>query len=322
MSALPWDEAIAPSRQAELRLQSDRFECCGLELQIGPFAVEAARVVWRELQLVLEGSELRELKAAELEIHGARASADALQAGWSGAGRWQLDALAALEGLLRAFVTDAAWIVDADVSVPVQQGRIDFDRVSVEHIGPNSSLGLSHGGLYVDTPNLGRRYLYVFTAASVPGVEVEQRGGGWGARIADRGTLDIAALAQRLLADREPIGQVAGPDVEATFARTRLSGELQLGDGVLGHQNARLSLCGKATGKNRIAVSAPVLSQGLVLRLPELQGRDASFDWRGQRGHCDALNACIELEVSVQPKPKLRLVIDEMKLRALRLGAF
>ena len=35
-----------------------------------------------------------------------------------------------------------------------------FNRVTVEHVGPDSSMGLSPMGLYVDAPN-GRNYLYL-----------------------------------------------------------------------------------------------------------------------------------------------------------------
>ncbi|QJW83340.1 hypothetical protein HK414_01260 [Ramlibacter terrae] len=91
------------------------------------------------------------------------------------AAAWSLAPLAAAEGTLRAKILDAHLIFDADVTVPIRQGRIDFKDATVEHVGPDSRMGASRLGLYVDAPN-GRSYLYQFPTSLVPGVEYEKRG--------------------------------------------------------------------------------------------------------------------------------------------------
>jgi hypothetical protein len=40
---------------------------------------------------------------------------------------WRLNALDDLEGNIEAFITDAAWSFDADVTLPILGGRIDFN---------------------------------------------------------------------------------------------------------------------------------------------------------------------------------------------------
>ena len=71
-------------------------------------------------------------------------------------------------GALNAEITDAHLLFDAQVRVPIARGVVDFNRATVEHVGPDSRMGVSRMGIYVDAPN-GRSYLYQFPSAPVAG---------------------------------------------------------------------------------------------------------------------------------------------------------
>ena len=88
--------------------------------------------------------------------------------------------------------------VTRDVTIPVSGGRIDFNRATVEHIGPDSSMGVSRMGVYVDAPN-GRTYVYLLSATHVPGAAFERRGGLLSSRVSDRGSIDLQPCAECFL---------------------------------------------------------------------------------------------------------------------------
>src|SRR5258706_6964603 len=152
---------------------------------------------------------------------------------------WVLDAVGGLQGMVQVFVRDAAWVVDAEVTLPIANGRLDFDRVVVEHVGPNSSMGVARNGVYVDAPNMGRIDLFRFTAPQVPGANYEERSG-TGARVSDRGSLDLQPFVQAMLGAAEPLGRMVARDFASMLDRTKMSGELRLGDGALGRGRLRL----------------------------------------------------------------------------------
>src|SRR5690606_32942721 len=138
--------------------------------------------------------------------------------------------LAGADGTLRAEIVDAHLLFDAEVTVPIRHGRIDFQDAAVEHVGPDSRMGVGREGLYVDTPN-GRSYLYRFPSGPVAGVEYEQRGALLGPFVTDRGVLRLQEFLEWLL--RHPEGQPLSFTEQARllFARTALAGDVQLGDG-------------------------------------------------------------------------------------------
>ncbi|HEX6707097.1 MAG TPA: hypothetical protein VF169_20230 [Albitalea sp.] len=235
-------------------------------------------------------------------------------------GPWKLDALRRLEGQLHAFITDAHWVVDAEVSVPIAQGRVDFNRVVVEHIGPNSSMGISKQSIHVDAPNLRRTDLFAFTAPTVPGASFEKRGG-FG-RVSDRGSLDLPAFIQGVLDAGDPaaIGRVASHQIRGSIDRTRLSGELRLGDGALGAARGHVVLDGQALGKNRVSLSAAVLGERLVMRMPLLAASAAAFELLGRAGSTGALSAKLEVHATADRDPALALTIDELRVRQVSFG--
>lgn len=205
---------------------------------------------------------------------------------------WQLDALAGLGGLVHAFITDAVWRVDAEVRVPIEAGSVDFDQVSVAHIGPDSSMGLSRAGLYVDGPG-GREYLYLWTGGDIPGAQYEARDG----LRHRRGRLDLRAFVEGLLRRGAPSvpGRPAPRHLAATLDRTRLTAELQLGDGVLRTPFGAAVLHGQAQGMNKLIVSATALRHKVLVRLPQGALRQAQGRFAGQAWRCAAVSADLSL---------------------------
>ena len=308
----------------DLEAQDLRWQLDGRSLQVARARVESLSAEFapaadgrppRLLHASVGRLQLMGVEVGEAELPGAAALHG---------GPWRLDALAGLQGLVHAFITDAVWVVDAEVRLQLREGRIDFDGVSVEHIGPDSSMGISRGGIYVDTPQLGREYLYLFTAGEVPGARFETVSPGRGRRVADRGQLDLRAFVAGLLAQPAPAwpGKLADRHVGATLDRTRLTAELQLGDGPLGAERQHLVLGGQADGKNRVIVSTAVLSHKLVVRLPDLAASAAQFDLAGLTGSSGAVSADVSVRATglgSQGRPQVALSLGHLSMENLRL---
>lgn len=318
-----------------LRVALDRLQCRHLRLQSDAGAASVAKLTLVGAAFTIAPSavdrswRLQTLGADELQLEGVDIAVSVAAPGTRAApaGAWRLDALGGLDGMLQAFITDAAWVVDAEVGVPVAGGRIDFDRIVVEHIGPNSSMGISRNSIHVDSPNLGRKDLLVFTVPQVPGATVETRGGN-GRRVTARGSLELQPFMQALLGGRAPIMRAAGPDVEGTLDRTRLNGELRPGDGALGTERQHVVLEGRSLGKNRIALAAAVVGQRLVLRVPQFLASGAVFDVLGQRARTDQIAAKLELHITglrrppgaARAGPAVALTFESLSVRRVRVG--
>lgn len=315
-----------------MQVEAASIEAQDLRWRLGDTPLRIARARARQLSATLapagpgQPPRLLGATAAELELLGVELE----PADWPGlpevstlrGEQPRLDALGAMQGLLHAFVTDAVWVVDAEVRVALRDGRIDFNQVAVEHIGPDSSMGISRGGLYIDSPKLGRQYLYLFTARDIPGTHFETR---QGRKVRDRGQLDLRAFAQGLWAQGRPAppGKMANRHVESTLDRTRLTGELQFGDGALGSTRRHVVLTGQAEGKNRLIVSAAVLSHKLVLRMPDLAAREARFALAGLDGTSGPISADLSARVSGLGNgspPELALSLGHLKVEDLRVG--
>jgi hypothetical protein len=272
-------------------LRWDRQQWQALRWQHAALKGELARLSLAEAEFSFTNLRLCAVTAGELVLEGLRLQASVTATELLAAVRGDstppaLDALRGMEGRLQSFVTDAAWILDATLTLPVHQGRIDFDQVQVEHLGPDSSMGLSAGGLYVDAPQLGRRYLYLFSATLPAGLQAEQR---QGRRVADRGLADLPQLLFALLQSAQAPGRWANGDArDAALSRSRLAGELQLGDGELRALGAGLHLSGHALGANRVALSSPALDESVTVRMPQvaaerLQAEQAGWQLEGER---------------------------------------
>lgn len=281
----------------------DRAELRSVKFSLPAGRGVAARVTVQDALLRLGPSasgpsfDLLGLRAADVQLEGIELELDHRPGGMA-AGGWRFDALDALDGQLRVFIRDAAWVVDADITVPLAAGRLDFDDVVVDHVGPNSSMGISRNSIYIDAPNsVGRTDLYRFTAPSVPGAQFESRGGG---RVTDRGSIDFKEFLEAMLAapSEQPFGAVGSREVEVMLDRTKLSGELRLGDGAIGSTRHHVALSGRDQGRNRIGLTAAVLGQRLVVRVPDLSASGAGFELFGHAGRCGAITGNLELQAT------------------------
>jgi hypothetical protein len=310
-----------------------RLQLRGVELHTPALALRAGQVLLRGLSVrlgtappgdghaapALQALSLDALELQDAQVELARTPSPAAAGELA---RWQMDALAGLNGRVQMHVDDAAWIMDADVSVAIQGGRIDFNQLSVEHIGPDSPMGVSHMGIYADSPK-GRDYLYQFALPHVPGVRFEQRGSLFGARVTDRGSLELKPFVESLLHNAgcgTPQGH-PGRNTAPALQRTRLSGELSLGDGVMGTQHQQVELSGQAQGRNRVGVSAASMGRQIMLRLPELQAARAQFSLPGLPGGSGPITGTVSMIASSPGNgPALRLAADRLAVQALRLG--
>jgi hypothetical protein len=233
--------------------------------------------------------------------------------------RWRLDPLGQLDGTLHADIVDAAWIFDADVTIPISGGRIDFNRASVEHIGPDSSMGVSRMGVYVDAPN-GRTYLFLLSATHVPGAHFERRGGsllpGWSG---DRGSIELQPLLECLLSGM-PLGTLA-TGTRDMASRARVRGEFRLGDGILGNQRHRVVLAGRASGKNHVGLSSAASGRGTVLRIPELWAAESHWESSGAVVSTGKLSATLSVELDAAAStPAVLVSIADLTLHEISVN--
>jgi len=222
---------------------------------------------------------------------------------------------------MHAHIVDAAWVFDVKVTVPISRGRIDFNRVTVEHVGPDSSMGISRMGVYVDAPN-GRTYVYQLATPDVPGATFERRGSLLPWSSGDRGAIDLRPLLEARVAGT-PFGKLASA-AGTMLARTRVSGEMQLGDGEIGDDRKRVVLTGREQGRNQVQLAWAQAGAGIVLRLPELEVRESRLELPG----CVLTTGTVSGTLSVQleasgPAPSLTVNVVEMTLRdvACQVGA-
>jgi len=256
--------------------------------------------------------ELR-VKNAKLEPQGIapRASAGAGSA-------WRVEPLASLEGTLRAEIVDAAWIFDADVTIPISIGGIDFNRATVEHVGPDSSLGVDRKGVYVDAPN-GRTHLFLWPTTNVPGVEFERSPRRVRLfRTANRGAIKLQPLVESLLAGT-PIGTLA-VRVRDMLARTRVSGTFRLGDGVVGDDRRRIVLSGHELCRNHVELSPGSRGRGVLLRIPDLSADELRAEAFGAAVCTGALSARLSLQVSdAATAPIVSVSVVDLAVREISL---
>jgi hypothetical protein len=309
------------------KLRIERVEVRDLKLQTPRGLVRAARAVLSDVTVRLRtapqaGGPLdapESLSVGELRLEGASVEPHAMPPRAAGPHRsWRLDPLASLDGSLHADITDATWVFDADVTIPITRGRIDFNRATVEHVGPDSSMGLSRMGIYVDAPN-GRTYLYLLSATHVPGASFERRGALLPSWTGDRGSIDIQPFVEGLISGI-PLGAPA-TGARDMLARTRVRAELQLGNGVLGDDRDRVVLAGREQGKNRIELSSAPSGTGIVLRMPELSAGESHFQHFGRVVSTGALAATLSVQLKdLGEAPSVSASITELTLHDIVIG--
>jgi hypothetical protein len=263
---------------------------------------------------------LRELGVGELRLEGARIEAPIVLPPNAFGGPntdWRLEPLSSLEGSMRADITDAHWVFDADVTIPIAGGRIDFDRATVEHVGPDSSMGISRMGVYVDAPN-GRTYLYLFSATHIPGAVFERRGALFARRTGSRGSIELRPFVECFLSG-VPMGALAA-GIRDIIARTRVSADLRLGDGVMGDERNRVVLAGREQGRNRIELSSVAAGEA-TLRVHDLSVAESRLEMSGKAFTTGPLSATLSLRVTNFPaRPIASATIAELSVRDVAYG--
>ena len=216
------------------------LEAASMRLDAGPFQLEVGKFSFDGLALQFETGDgklrLASLAARKADLSGVKVQGPIVAkpphaSPGTPAEAWSLAPLATANGKIRAEIVDAALVFDADVTIPIKFGQIDFDDVTVEHVGPDSRMGVSKLGLYVDAPN-GRSYIFQFPSAPLAGVEFERRGALLGPWISDRGKLKLQEFGESMLAQpRSGAGAGMTEQSRHLLERTSLGGELQLGEG-------------------------------------------------------------------------------------------
>ena len=320
--------SIAAAADGMLELRIAKVEASALWMGLGPLRLEvdglALNRVVAQVRMQAGKPNLHSLAADDAQLSGAKvngtlAAAGEVATGAPATGPWSLGPLAAADGSLRAEIVDAHLLFDADVTVPIRGGQVEFRDATVEHVGPDSRMGVSRLGLYVDAPN-GRSYLYQFSSAPVDGVEYERRGALLGPWVTDRGRLRLQPFGESLLR------QAGGPpalcfteQARMLFQRTALSGDVQLGDGRFAVPGFAAEFTGRAQGRNLVRVHSEAVGRGLALELPALSLAGATLGRGDHALHADAITGSGSLRVFADGTQwRLALELASLKASGLR----
>ncbi len=324
---------LRPGSDGTLEFGIEKIEAASLRVSSGPLMLELGHFALHKLVAVVRSDggkpRLSALDANSAEFSGVKVHGPLViprvASGGSAAGQgadtsWRLVPLAAAEGTIRAEIVDAHLLFDADVTVPIRQGRIDLDDATVEHVGPDSRMGASRLGLYVDAPN-GRSYLYQFPSAPVVGVQYERRGALLGPFVTDRGHLRLQEFGEWLLR-QHPSEEALGFTEQARLllARTAVSGHVQLGDGSFVAPGLQADLAGRADGRNVLRLHSEAVGRGLTLEMASLSIRNAILNWGGTQMGCDEMAGALTLRLFLDGA-QLRFALDlaDMKITGLSL---
>lgn len=271
---------MADASAGSVEIGVPKFEAASVRLASGPFVLDVGRIVLADVkglaQLVDGKPRLQSLQAASAELENVKIQVPPqLPEGHALSGDWSLAPLATADGTLRAQIVDAQLFFDADVAIPIRQGQIRFNDATVEHVGPDSRMGVSRMGLYVEAPN-GRSYLYQFPATPVAGVEFEKRGAlPWSG---DRGSLRLQEFLEGMLRQGpKGAGQGFTEQARLLLSRTALSGEVRLADGKLALPGLQAELVGRAQGRNTIRLHSKSVGQGLSVEVPLVSVRNLAW---------------------------------------------
>jgi hypothetical protein len=303
-----------------------KFDASSLRLASGAFVLEIGRLAVHELvaQVRTEAGGGRQVavKAVKAELSGVKlhgpllvppqfeALWGALRApGTAATDAWCLGPLGEADGAIRGQITDAHLLFDAEVTVPIRHGQIDFNDATVEHVGPDSRMGVSRMGFYVDAPN-GRSYLYQFASAPLSGVEFERRGALLSPWVSERGKLRLQPFMESMLR-RGGGGQGHGMTEQARvlLARTALTGQVQLGDGLFAVPGFQAHIDGRRDGRNAVQLLSDALGHGLTVEMASLSVRDAAAKWSTVECTCEAISARLKLRLLVEGS-QMRFVLD------------
>jgi hypothetical protein len=347
LEGLAWKKS---SREGVLDVAIQELEATAMRFASGPFVLDIGRIAAHAVTGQVRTAEagvlsLSAVEAAEAELSGVRLqgalamppqiqtalhalqgagdavpTAGAATTPQAAAEAWRLGPLGQAEGTIRGRITDAHLLFDADVTVPIEHGQIDFNDATVEHVGPDSRMGVSRLGLYVDAPN-GRSYLYQFASAPLAGVEFERRGALLSPWVSERGKLHLQAFAEAML--RQCMGgqgQGLTEQARLLLGRTAISGEVQLGDGPLAVPGAQAHMEGRGEGRNAVGLRSDALGKGLTVEMAALSARDAAAKWRGAQLGCERITARLKLQLLIEgAHMRFVIEIENCKLAGLRL---
>ena len=301
----------------EFVMQDVRATTAGARVDIERVALENVRA---EVAPIAGAPAITSLVAGHVVVEHLRGALARGAAAGDAPQAMQLDALRTLDGLVHAFVEDALWFADADIAVPIRQGAVDFNAIVIENVGPNSLMGVSPAGIHVSGPGGQVRVPLVTFASPPPGVSFGTDGGFPFAR-GDRGRIDLLPFLHALLESPQgqPLARPADPNLSGALVRTRVRGEVQLGDGTLARGRQRIELAGRAAGKNRCVLDSPSIAERLVIGVPQFAASAASLALGGHELRVAVLDATIEAQVlghdAPAGSPGILLSIEMAKLR-------
>jgi len=314
----------------ELEIAVDRLAAGALRLAWGSYVIEVGDLALHKLvaRLRLDGSvpQLRAFTADSIELTAATLLVPvdlATKATADSTAPWCMAPLSGAEGTIHAQIREAHLMFDANVAVPLRQGQVDFNKATVAHVGPDSRMGVSRMGIYVDAPN-GRSYLYQFSAAVVDGVTYERRGSLIGAFVSDRGQLRLQPFLEGLLR-QGPASHGPGFTEQARllFERTALSGHVQLSDGRFAAAGIEGELVGRAEGRhhNLVRLHSKAVGRGVSAEVQSLSVRQGRLQAGSLALQCDAITGALQLRAFVENR-ELRLAVEitHAKMAGVRLG--
>ena len=315
-------EGLAFERKEDgsIRFTIRRLGVASLALPAGPFSMELARLEMRQVAGQLSigegGPRLVSLESGDIDVFDLKLRGPLVPARAPAAtDTWHLAPLAAADGSIHAQILDAHLMFDVDVTVKIAYGQVDFNDATVEHVGPDSRMGISPQGLYVDAPN-GRTLLYPFGAAPVAGVDFERRDPLLGLAVLDRGRLRLQPFAEDQLR-QDPGALVAGHPEQARLMlqRTAVTGEVQLGDGQFAAPGLRAELVGRDHGQNTVRIRSESLARVLTVDMAALSVRDVELAAGDASLRCESISGTPLLQLSVADG-QLRFAFSATSMRA------
>lgn len=320
---------LRANQDGVLEIGIEKFEAVALRLVSGTMQLDVGRLALHQLtgQVRVEGRRPRldGLQAAHAELSGVKlrgpliaAPAPGDTAGQPAADSWSLGPLAGADGTIRAEIIDAHLAFDADVTVPIRQGQVDFSDATVEHVGPDSRMGVGQEGLYVDAPN-GRSYLYHLPAGPVAGVEYEQRDALLGPWVSRRGALKLQAFAEGLLTQARGTGFTA--QARQLFDRTALAGEVRLGDGRFAAPGVQADFVGGAEGRNVVRLHSEAVGRGFTAEVASLSVQQAAANPGGMQLACADMTGKLMVRVFADgAQLRFELDLEDVRISGLRVN--
>jgi hypothetical protein len=295
---VPDEQPPTSVEETTLALGRVALEHLQVRIPFGSIVVSNAALSGATARLSLESpNRLLGLTAESMTVDGA----DIVLPRWTmrdvgSLGPLRLEPLAKLDGAVRAYITDALWFVDAEIAVPIVDGRIDFNRVTVDHIGPNSTMGIDARGIYIEAPHRQRVRLLEF-APNLPGIANDAPRRRFFGR--ERGALDVRPFMEAALAadTSTPAAHFADRKLAEALQRTRLNADLTLGNGVLGTAAQHIVLATRGQERNLISISAARLEAGLSIAVPGLIASGGTFDFGDGVITTGALSAVLDVHV-------------------------